>query len=234
MFEESINYPREGGDGWKTIVIGGILGILSFLFVPVFLVLGYGARVLRDAAADPETESAPVFDEWGELFMDGLRLFVVGLAYLLVPLLVFGFTAGGLIVAILTGSESLTVAAIVGALGGFAIAGLLTLLVYYFLPAALTFVAMSGSIGDGFAFGRIRALVTTREYAVRWLVALGVLVVVGAITSVLGATGVGALVIPFVSFYGMVSAYYLYGGAVGVVEPGTVESEAEPAAGPVA
>jgi hypothetical protein len=234
MFEESINYPREGSEGWKTIVIGGVLGFLSFLFVPVFLVLGYGARVLREAAADPETESAPVFDEWGDMFMDGLKLFVVALAYLLVPLLVFGFTVGGLVVAVLTGSQSLTIAAIVGALGGFTVAGLLTLLVYYFLPGALTFVAMSGSIGDGFDVGRIRALVTTREYAVRWLVALGVLVVVGAITSVLGATGVGALVVPFVSFYGMVSAYYLYGGAVGVVEPEAAGGEAEPAAGPVA
>lgn len=234
MFEESINYPREGGEGWKTIVIGGVLGFLSFLFIPVFLVLGYGARVLREAAADPETEQAPVFDEWGDMFMDGLRLFVVGLAYLLVPLLVFGVTVGGLVIAVLTGSESLTIAAIVGALGGFAVAGLLTLLVYYFLPAALTFVAMSGSIGDGFDVGRIRALVTTREYALRWLVALGVLVVVGAITSVLGATGIGALVVPFVTFYGMVSAYYLYGGAVGVVEPEADDGEPEPAVGPVA
>ncbi|WP_254831089.1 DUF4013 domain-containing protein [Haloglomus salinum] len=231
MFEESINYPREGGDSWKTIAIGGVLGILSFLVVPVFLVLGYGARVLRDAADDPGTESAPVFDDWGELLVDGLKLFVVSLAYLLVPLVIFGVTTGGLVVAILTGSQSLTAGAILGALGGFVVAGLLTLLIYYFLPAALTFVAMSGSVADGFAIGRIRALVTTREYAVRWLVALGVLVVVGAITSVLSATGIGALVVPFVSFYGMVSAYYLYGGAVGVVEPGADEADPDPTAG---
>lgn len=217
-----------------TIAIGGVLGLLSFLIIPTFLLLGYGARVLRAAAADPETETTPEFDEWGELAVDGLKLFVVGLAYLLVPMIIFGFTAGGLVVAILTGSQSLTAAAIFGALGGFVVAGLLTLLVYYFLPAALTFVAMSGSIADGFDVGRIRALVTTREYAVRWLVALGVLFIVGAITSVLGATGIGGLLVPFVSFYGMVSAYYLYGGAVGVVEPAADEGESEPAVESVA
>jgi hypothetical protein len=234
MFEEAINYPREGEAGWTTIAIGGVLGLLSFLIVPTFLVLGYGARVLRAAAADPETETAPVFDEWGDLFVDGLKLFVVGFVYLLVPLLVLGVTAGGFILAVLSGSESLSIAAIFGALGGLTIAGLLTLLVYYFLPAALTFVATSGNVGDGFDVGRIRALVTTREYAVRWLVALAVLFVVGAVASVLGATGIGGLLVPFVAFYGSVAAYYLYGGAVGVVEPTADEIDAEPAVDPVA
>lgn len=234
MFEESINYPREGEDGWKTIAIGGVLSLLSFLLVPVFLVLGYGARVLRDAAADPETETAPVFDEWGELFVDGLKQFLVGLAYLIVPGIIVGVSAGGLIAAAVTGNGAVRAGALVGALGGILLAGVLFLVAYYLLPAALAFVAMSGKLGDAFAFGRMRALVTTREYATRWLVGFGLLVIGGAISGALGATGVGALLAPFVTFYVTVSAYYLYGGAVGVVEPETDDGEPEPAVGPVA
>ncbi|MFB6205839.1 MAG: DUF4013 domain-containing protein [Haloglomus sp.] len=147
MFEEAINYPRKGEKNWTTVAVGGILSLLSFLFAPVFLVLGYGARVLRHAAADPESETAPVFDEWGDLFVDGLKQFGVAFVYLLVPGVVFGVSVGG---------------------------------------------AISGTVS---------------------------------------ATGLGALVAPFVTFYATVSAYYLYGGAVGVIDPDADEGSPESTAG---
>jgi hypothetical protein len=234
MFEEALNYPREGQDGWKTIAIGGVLSLLSVLFIPVFLVLGYGARVLRAAAADPETTAAPVFDDWEAMFVDGLKQFAVGFVYLLIPGLVFGFSVGGLVLGLVFDNGGVQAGAVLGALGGFLLSTVLFLLVYYLLPAALTFVAVSGRVGDGFAFVRIRALVTTREYATRWLVGLGVLVVAGAITGVLAATFAGGIVAPFVTFYATVSAFYLYGGAVGVLEPAVEESGADPAVRPAA
>jgi hypothetical protein len=234
MFEEAINYPRESEKGWTTVAIGGLLSLLSFLVIPVFLVLGYGARVLRDTMADPESEAAPVFDDWGALLVDGLKQFVVGLAYFLVPGVIVAVVAGGLIAAAVSGNGAVRVGAIIGALGGLLLAGVLFLVAYYLLPAALTVVAVSGRLGDAFDFGRMRALVTTREYAVRWAVGLGVLLVAGAVAGALSATGVGALVAPFVTFYGTVAAYYLYGGAVGVVDPESDESEPRPAVRPAA
>lgn len=234
MFEASINYPREGEDGWKTIAIGGVLTMLSFLLLPLFPVLGYGARVLRAAAADPETASTPVFDDWEALFVDGLKQFAVEVVYLLLPGLVFGFMLGGVALAMLSGSGAVRAVSLVGLLGGFLVATVLFLLAYYLLPAALTFVALSGRLGDAFDLGRMRALVTTREYATRWLVGLAVLVVAGAVSSALSATGVGGLLAPFVTFYATVTAYYLYGGAVGVVEPTPEASEPRSAVRPVA
>lgn len=234
MFEEALNYPREGTDGWKTIAIGGVLSLLSVLFIPVFLVLGYGARVLRAAAVDPETSVAPAFDDWEGMFIDGLKQFAVAFVYLLIPGLVFGLSVGGVALALVFGNGGVQAGAVLGALGGFLVSTVLFLLVYYLLPAALTFVAVSGEVTDGFAFSRIRALVTTREYATRWLVGLGVFVVAGAITGVLTATFVGGLIAPFVTFYATVSAFYLYGGAVGVVEPSVEGSGADPAVRPAA
>lgn len=233
MFEASLNYPREGEEGWKTIAIGGVLTLLSFLFLPLFPVLGYGARVLRAAAADPETTSAPAFDDWETLFVDGLKQFAVGFVYLLLPGLVFGFTVGGVVVFAGFGNGSGLVA-LLAVLGGFLLATILFLLAYYLLPAALTFVAVSGRLGDAFAVGQMRTLVTTREYATRWLLGLAVLVAAGAVAGALSATGVGGLLAPFVTFYATVTAYYLYGGAVGVVEPTPEESDPGPAVGPVA
>jgi hypothetical protein len=110
----------------------------------------------------------------------------------------------------------------------------LFLVAYYLLPAALSLVAVSGKLGDAFDVGRMRALVTTRDYATRWLVALAVLVIAGAVAGMLSATGIGGLLAPFVTFYGTVSAYFLYGGAVGIVEPTVDDDESEPAVRPAA
>lgn len=68
-------------------------------------------------------------------------------------------------------------------------------------------------------------LLVPRAQAVRWGVALGVLAPGGAVAGVLGATGIGGPVAPFVTFYTTVSACYLYGGAVGVIEPTAEESD---------
>lgn len=127
----------------------------------------------------------------------------------------------------------MTAVSVPGALGGVFAAGVLFLAAHYLLPAALTFVAVSGRVGDAFAFGRMGALVTTRAYAVRWAVALGVLAPGGAVAGVLDATGIG-VVAPFVTFYATVSAYYLYGGAVGVIAPTAEGSGSDSAVRPAA
>src|SRR6056297_1817860 len=83
MFQEALNYPRNSNSAVKNVAIGGILLFLSFLFVPTFFVLGYVVRSLRGVLDG--IEEPPEFDEWGELFVDGLKAFAIGLVYSLVP-----------------------------------------------------------------------------------------------------------------------------------------------------
>ena len=92
MIEEAINYPRNDEENWvRTVLIGSAIALLSFLFLPIFLLFGYYVRVLRGSMAGDDMP--PVFDEWGELFTDGLKAFVVTFVYLLVPALVNHHTA---------------------------------------------------------------------------------------------------------------------------------------------
>ena len=95
-------------------------------------------------------------------------------------------------------------------------------------------MAVSDRLGDAVDFGRMRAPVTTRKYATRWLVGPGVLVIGGVISGALSATGVGALVAPFLTFDATVAGYYLYGGTVGIVEPAAEENGPEPVGRPAA
>ncbi|ELK50823.1 hypothetical protein D320_16325, partial [Haloferax sp. BAB-2207] len=92
MISESLNYLRNGEDWVKTVLIGGVLGLLSVLIVPTFLVIGYLLRVVR--ATMKGDEEPPVFDDWGEMAIDGVKGFAIAFVYALVPAIiagVFGF-----------------------------------------------------------------------------------------------------------------------------------------------
>lgn len=90
MFEEAVNYPRNSDDATTTILIGGVLGVLSVLVIPTVLVAGHLVRVLRESM----DETPPVFDEWGDLLVDGLKVAVVAFAYSLLAIVVFTVTVG--------------------------------------------------------------------------------------------------------------------------------------------
>lgn len=83
MLSEALEYPRARDDWFKSILIGGVLSLFSWLLVPAILVVGCIVRVLRSTMAGEETPS--VFDDWGDLLRDGLRATIIGLAYGLIP-----------------------------------------------------------------------------------------------------------------------------------------------------
>jgi len=137
MFQEALNYPRDSDSAVKNVAIGGLLLFLSFLVVPTFFMVGYVVRSLRNVLDG--IEEPPAFDEWGDLFVDGLKAFAIGLAYSLVP-------AGIAIVAVVTSSATLgltgpgrsggLVVALI-ALGALALLTVVSLVLAYLLPAAI-------------------------------------------------------------------------------------------------
>jgi hypothetical protein len=228
MLEEAINYPRNDEENWiRTLLIGSVIALLSFLFIPVFLLFGYYVRVLRGSMTGDDVP--PVFDEWGELFTDGLKAFVVAFVYLLVPGIVFAVSSGGVIVAALTGGDA-GLGALLGSLLGFLVSIVLFLVVWYVTPAALANHARTGNIGDGFAFGEIRPALTSGKYAVPWLMALGVGIAAGIVVGILNVVPfLGFLLALPVNFYAAVVAFRLYGEGFEDATQFEVESREEPA-----
>ncbi len=83
IVNDAIRYPSSD---WKKVIILGVLMIASALILPAFLVMGYGFRALKASIAG--FDELPEFDEWGEMFVDGLKVFVVQIAYMIVPLII--------------------------------------------------------------------------------------------------------------------------------------------------
>lgn len=207
MFEEAIRYPAKGDDAVKTILIGGVLGLLGFLIIPAIIVQGYVLRMMQ--AVIRGEESPPVFDDWMGLFVDGVKLVVVSLVYAVIPIVL-----GAALV--LTTSTSTGIGPRIAA--PFAITGvglviLVSLVIYYFVPAALANLAVEGDIGAAFDFDAIRELVTTDTYLTTWLVALGIGILGAIIALALELTVVGIIAVPFVSFYANVAVFYLFARA---------------------
>jgi hypothetical protein len=151
----AFEFPRR--QGWKPILIGGGLVFLSFLILPIFLVLGYSYRVGR-AAAIGHSEP-PAFSDWGGLFFDGLRLFAFGII-LGIPATILQFI----------GAQITPILGIV-----------LSLVIGLVFPAFQVAFLGSGSITDAFTDGSAISIISTGYYVKALL--LGIVLVIA--TSIL-------------------------------------------------
>ncbi len=86
MLEDGLSYPVRG-DWIGRIIIGGVLGFLSILLLPAFVIVGYLVRVLEQTIGGNEVP--PEFTDWGDLLMKGLIGSVIILAYTVVPVVVY-------------------------------------------------------------------------------------------------------------------------------------------------
>ncbi|MFB6194948.1 MAG: DUF4013 domain-containing protein [Haloplanus sp.] len=203
-------YPTNSDDWIKTVLIGGVLTLLSILVVPAFLLYGYLLRVLRAGMA--EADEPPVFDEWGDLLREGVAAFVIVFLYQLIPLIVMFVTVGGSMAAMATGSEAGAGVGIVGLLGGLALSSVLALVFSYAMLIGLANYAHEGTFGAAFDLGVLRSVALDKAYAVPWLYGVGVLLVAGAVAGLLGIVPIlGAIIGVFVTFYGQIAAMWLWG-----------------------
>ncbi len=79
--DDALTYPMEDDDWTVTVLIGGGLSLLSFLIVPAILVYGYLVQAIRKRA-DGATQP-PGFEDWGELLVDGVKAWLIGIEYML-------------------------------------------------------------------------------------------------------------------------------------------------------
>lgn len=154
-FGAAFSYMFKDPDWVKKLLIGAVLVIFSFLLVPGVFLAGYFVKATRNIASGEE-RPLPEWDNWGDLFVSGIKLIVVGLIY--------GIALGLLV---------LIVTSLLGPVG--VLLALLVRIAYFvFGPVIVMRYLRDEEIADAFKFGEILELMqaNSSDYIVLLLLSI--------------------------------------------------------------
>jgi hypothetical protein len=186
--EDSFEYAKEGLIGkWAK----WLLLLISCIIFP--LILGYMMRIYRGANPSPEP------DDWVTLFIDGIKLFIVGIIYALPVIILEIAIIGSAGLALFAGAAnpSANAGALLGLLGA-VLVGVLILLVVAIIVGLISTIAnvrfaRTGSFGEAFNFGEILAHIGRIGW-MNYIIALIIMVVI------VGVVEVVCMAIPYIGF----------------------------------
>jgi hypothetical protein len=198
---DSFAYAKEGLVGkWVT----WILLIISCIIFP--LIMGYIMRVYRGA------NPAPELNEWGSMFIDGIKLFIVGLIYA-IPVIIIEFVVLGsaFVTAVTAKSYGHTdpgaMLGLVGAvLFGFIILAIVAIIIGLVFATAVVRFARTNSFGEAFNFSAIFAhigKIGTGSYIVALIIMIIVIGIIELICMMIPWIGLVLLLIllPFLVLF---------------------------------
>ncbi len=176
MVGESFEYAKEAVVGkwnkWLMLIIATIL-----LGLPL---MGYAMKVLRGEKPAPEVE------DWGTLFIDGIKYIIVTLIYAIPLLIVWVIVIGASAASIMSGDTTAMMAAFGAVALGFIIMCILGIIITVFEVIGVVRFARTGSIGEAFNFSAILATIGKLGW-VDYIIALVILIVVAVIFSIIAA-----------------------------------------------
>jgi hypothetical protein len=221
IISDSIKYPTSD---WKKILILGFMFLISFLIVPIFLVMGYGFRALKASIAG--SDELPEYDEWGEMFVDGLKVFVVEFVYFLIPALIIIIGSWAAFAAMFAGASTGTVTdptAFIGIISGTVlIGGIIAIILGLVATIALANMAYNDSeLGAAFRFGEIMNIISQIgwvDYIIWYVVIIIISMIIGIISGIvqiipiIGTLVAILVIVPYAQlfFYRALALLYAY------------------------
>jgi hypothetical protein len=176
MVGESFEYAKEAVVGkwnkWVMLIIATIL-----LGLPL---MGYAMKVLRGEKPAPEV------NDWGTLFIDGIKAFIVSLIYAIPLIIVWFIVIGASAIAIMSGNYTAMIAAFGAMAIGLLVMFVLAVIIAVFEVIGMVRFARTGSIGEAFNFSAILATIGRLGW-VPYLIALVVLIVVAVVFGIIVA-----------------------------------------------
>ncbi len=138
------------------ILIGGLFVLASIFLIGIFFIYGYLARLVRNVIAGVQ-HPLPEWDDLGEYFSEGLKLFAVGIIYalpviiitavLVVPAVIVGAGAGD--------NEALKSISGLSASCIYCLIFPISLALSLWMPAAVLMVIVTGQFSSAFEFSHI-------------------------------------------------------------------------------
>ena len=167
--KKALTFPLQDIEWTQKLIVGGVLNIIPILS---FFSIGYSYRVFYNALKEEEPHM-PQWNNWKDLFMNGLIIGVIGMSYIFIPafinfLGIYLITKGWL-------SSFLGGILLIIGFGG-------TLTAAFFFPMAIAnYIAGGEQIGDAFKFSFILDEIrdVQDDYLASYLIGLGMVVLVG-------------------------------------------------------
>lgn len=228
IISEAIKYPSAA---WGKVVI---LGIILIIPIVNFIGLGYLFRILKATFAG--IDELPDFDSVGELFIDGLKILVVGIVYA-IPVVIIG----GIIALLLNISPTATTSPTsldMFALGlSYSVYIIVAIIIGLIQVVAIGNMALYNELGAAFKFSEILDRIANIGwgkyiiwYVIMVLLAIVAYAIAGAITILTFGIGIilAILIIyPYFSMFGVRSFALLFADSE-EGEPAPVPEEEEP------
>lgn len=224
---KAFTFVTEDDDWIKKLAIGAVFVLVPFL---ILLVIGYQIAVIRNVIDDKE-RPLPEWEDFGQLFIDGIIMVVTGLVYAL-PLILLVICS----IAISLGTVDAAGNMSGGGTAGVIVLGCLMLIfgiaLAFIAPALFIQYARTGEFGPLFRFGEIIAI--ARENVVDILIVIVVVIVAQAVLSIVSTISVITICGPLiVSLAGtawiMFAQGHLYGQIARRMGGKTLENDYSPA-----
>ena len=156
---------------WEQVPWGQVAVLLVAGFLCSFFMAGYLVRIYRGA------KPAPDFDNWGGLFVDGLKLTIVSFLWFLPIFIVLLIILGIAIITATSGGAGPVFLYIGLVLLALIVEIVICVIVVLFAPMGIIRFARTGSITEGLRYSKISALIGKIGWG-QYIVALVVLLVV--------------------------------------------------------
>ncbi|MBE6508761.1 MAG: DUF4013 domain-containing protein [Methanobrevibacter sp.] len=200
IYKDALEYSAKD---WKKLVILGVICFFSFLLLPAFLITGYNYRVINTAVhgiingRDP----LPEFDDLISMFIDGVKVVIVQIAYLIVPCIIF------LIFAVAAGSIDGTLSSVL-LLIGCLLAFVCFVVSELMIQMGICHMAYNeGAFSKAFAFSEIKEVIDEIGWFECLMTLIGLIIITVVISSVVTA------------LIGLIFAAFGFSGAVLGADP---------------
>jgi len=229
IVSDSIKYPSSN---WGKVLILGVIMIASILIVPIFLVYGYLFRIIKATLAG--LDELPEFDEIGEMFVDGLKIFVVAIVYA-IPVWIISAILG-LITG--TGMNTTTIGLDPMMFWGLFVANLITVIIALIIGlieiiAIVNMAYYDGELGAAFRFSEILehiARIGWGKYIATYIVValiafIGFFIGVLTFFILIGIILLPLVIVPYITMFGSraIALLFAYSGEPEAIEEAPAE-----------
>lgn len=201
IFKDAFKFPASN---WKRFLILGIIILVSTLlamptiylknspyilltfliaYIIQLFVMGYTLRTIKISIN--EENELPAFNKWIEMFIDGIKIFIISFLYSIIPSI---FIIIGVVIAVFssisTGSSQLNFFN-PATLVFLVIGGVLYVLVMFFYQIGIANMAYQDKVGAALSLGEIKSIIRKIGWK-KYLVVFIILIIISGASSIFG------------------------------------------------